>query len=413
MPETFFNFAISLLIGLLIGIEREKHHREKIQPIGIRTFVLLSLFGTLLATLNQPFFSILASIFVFSSILFSYFRRTDVQNKEYIYGITTEISAALVFCLGYMLPTSPFQTITISALMLLILLERKRLHILAKKKFKPHEMEAAIILIIFTLGILPLLPRHTIDPWGIFNPRNFGILVATIAGLQFAGYVSLRLFGERFGMAITGLIGGFISSTIVFANLGKTLRNYPHSTWAIMSCGVLATVAMILEALILVFVASHDFFIYVVWPFLTMILIGLFFSVFFLHLQKTNHSELKLTHPIDLTSVLRFSLFIGITLIFITIAKRYVGSEGILIFSFLGGLFEVHGITIGTALLYLNQQLSLVLAGKTLFIAVAATFVSKLFLLWSLTPFRFALKMSLTLIGILSSGIVVYYLALT
>src|SRR5438445_11577392 len=141
MLEILLSFAISLLIGLLIGIEREHSHAEGVQAIGVRTFILFSLIGTLAATLNIPALTITISAFVFSMILFSYLRSTELTKKKIDIGITTEISAAIVFCLGYMVPTSNLIAITISAFVLLVLVERQRLHKLARKKFKPHEIE--------------------------------------------------------------------------------------------------------------------------------------------------------------------------------------------------------------------------------------------------------------------------------
>lgn len=69
MLENLISFSISLLIGLLIGIERERSHREGSQPIGIRTFILLSLLGTTTAVLKQPIITLTASTFAFGMIL--------------------------------------------------------------------------------------------------------------------------------------------------------------------------------------------------------------------------------------------------------------------------------------------------------------------------------------------------------
>lgn len=69
-----------------------------------------------------------------------------------------------------------------------------------------------------------------------------------------------------------------------------------------------------------------------------------------------------------------------------------MGPKGIFLVAFLGGLFEIHGITLATALLYLAHQLPINNASLVLYTAIMAVFVSKIFLLWSLTPYRFALR---------------------
>lgn len=411
MLTILVSFAISLLIGLLIGIEREHSHAEGVQAIGVRTFILFSILGTLVATLNNLAVTITSSAFVFSIILFGYLRSTASTRKRTDIGITTEVSAAIVFCLGYLVPSANLIAITISAFILLVLVERQRLHLLARKKFKPHEIETTIILVIFALGILPILPNRTIDPWDLFNPRNFGTLIVTIAAIQFVGYISIRLFGERFGTAIMGFLGGLISSTAVFANLGHTLRSHPKFTLAIIASAILATLAMLAELITILLVASPTLLFFIIKPILVMSSISVIFVIILLHYQKgKTHTATLVSNPLNLWLVLRTSIFIALTLILIAIAKRYVSTEGVLFISFLGGLFEIHGITLATALLYLDQHLTINTAKLVLYMALLASFISKFFLLWTLTPARFALSTSLFLIGILASGGLTYWL---
>jgi uncharacterized membrane protein (DUF4010 family) len=413
MVETLLFFTISFLIGLLIGIERERSHAEGLTVIGVRTFMLFSILGTLAATLNQLPLTMAISLFVFGIILLSYVRSIIKGEADNSNGITTEISAAIIYCLGYLIPTAALVAITISAIVLLILYERKRLHKLARKKFKPHEIEAAIILIIFALGILPILPSHTIDPWGLFNPRNFGVLIATIAAIQFGGYVAIRLFGERFGMAAMGFSGGLVSSTAFFATLPSTLRSHPKFSLAIIASAMLATVAMLVDIMTIVFVASPTLLFFIIKPMLVMIIVGMTFTIILLHYQTIKRqASPALSNPLNLYSVLGTSLFLGATLILIAIAKRYIGTKGVLLISFLAGLFEIHGISLATALLYLGNLLKINAAASALWMAILASFVSKFFLLWSLTPRRFALQTSLLLFGILASGGFVLWLTI-
>ncbi|MDR3491797.1 MAG: DUF4010 domain-containing protein [Gammaproteobacteria bacterium] len=410
MLETSVSFAISFLVGLLIGIEREHSHAEGTQAIGVRTFILLALLGTLTATINQLVITVIISTFIFTIIIFGYLRSTSIQKRKIDLGITTEISASLVYCLGYMAPSANLLAVSLSALVLLVLIERQYLHKLARKKFKPHEIETTIILVIFTLGILPVLPNHTIDPWNLFNPRNFGILIVVIAAIQFAGYVLIRLFGESFGMALTGFLGGFVSSSAVFANLPHTLRSHPKVTHAVIASAILATTATLIELLLIILVASPTLLIIIIKPIFVMIIISLAISFFLLHYQKKmGHTTSPVTNPLHLLSILRTSIFIASAVVIITLAKHFVGTQGVLVISFLGGLFELQGISLATALLYLDQDLTSHFATLALYAAVLASFISKFCLLWILSPPRFALQTSLYLFLILLSGTVTYW----
>lgn len=411
MLENLLSFATSLLIGLLIGIERERSHIKGVQTIGVRTFTLFALMGTLAAILNQSALTVTISGFVFGIILLSYLRTTLRLKRNLDIGITTELSAGIIYCLGYMVPSAPLVAITISAIVLLVLLERKRLHALARKKFKPQEMEAVIILIVFALGILPVLPDKTIDPWDLFNPHNFAKLVVTISALQFSGYVAIHLFGERVGMALTGFLGGLVSSTAVFATLRSTLRAHSKFTLAIMASCILATVAMLIEIMSIIFVASPALLVYVIWPMITMMIVGIFFSLFLIYFQKLKkHATPIITNPLNLLSIIQISIFLAVMLILITIAKRFVGNQGILLITFIGGLFEIHGITLATGLLYSQNQISIHFASLILYVAIFASFVSKFFLLWFITPYRFAMWTSIFLLVMMACGGLIIFL---
>ncbi|VEB35740.1 MgtC/SapB family protein [Legionella cherrii] len=410
MLEILTSFIISLLIGFLIGIERERSHPEGAQFIGVRTFTLLSILGTLIATLNQPGLTVTASAFVFAILLLNYFQISANQRKNSNIGALTEITAGLIFCLGYMVPRLPLVAITLSAIILLILIERKRLHLLARKKFKPHEMETVIVLVIFTLGILPLLPDRTIDPWQFFNPRAFGLLIATVGGIQLCGYVAIHLFGERLGIPLSGFLGGLVSSTAVFAQVHKTLKRYPQSEHAILASGLLATAAMLVDVIIIIFVASPVLLVSILGPLIAMISTGILFAVILLHHQKEEkHNVILLESPLNLLSILRTSILIGLLLVLVAMAKRIISINGVFLISFLGGLLEIHGISLATALLYLGGKVQIDQACWMLYAAIGASFISKIVLLWSLTPKRFALQSTLLLLGMVLSGSLVFW----
>src|SRR5579863_4879098 len=109
MIELLHPFAISFLIGLLIGIERERSHPAGWKVIGVRTFVLIALLGTLAAWLNDPTLTIGISAFVFSAILLGYVQESLHPNKKTLrVGLTTELTAGIVYCLGFITPKEPF-----------------------------------------------------------------------------------------------------------------------------------------------------------------------------------------------------------------------------------------------------------------------------------------------------------------
>lgn len=410
MLENLLSFIISFLIGLLLGIERERSYREGTAALGVRTFILFSLLGTVASTINQPIITITLSIFVFSIILLSYYRATFFAKKTADLGMTTELSAAIIFALGYMIPYFPLTAITIGAVVLLVLIERKRLHIFSHK-LKPLEIESLIIIVIFGLGIIPVLPNHTIDPWQLFNPQKFGILLAVIASMQFGGYVAVRLFGENLGGAITGFLGGFVSSTAIYATLRSSLNE--KNPWPTMALGIWAIVAVIIEMLVILLVASPVLCLFVLWPLLSMIITSGVIIFILTHLRHYQSASKELIiAPLRISTILISALLILIMLFLIAITKQYVGTHGISVVIFLGGFFELHGTTLTTGLLFSEKQILIQEAAFLLSIAFIASFITKFILLWTLTPKRFAAWMSLFLLIIISSGGLMYLIVM-
>src|SRR3990167_812809 len=405
-------FIISCIIGLLIGIERERSHAEGVQAIGIRSFILFALLGTLAAVINHNSLTIVISIFVFGAILLSYIKSTQFKRKLMDVGITTEISAGITFGLGFITLNHPLVAIFLSALVLLILLKRERLHFFSRNQLKTYEIEVIALLIILCTGIIPLLPNHTIDPWQLFNPKKFFILLAIIILIQFGSYLSVRIFGQRLGMAITCFLGGLISSTIIFLNLKQLLNRYPNSQLPALTTAIYAITATLIELLVILFSASSQFAYNVFIPVITMIITSLIIGGLLTKFipKKSNPLSVNKLNPINLLAILYMVGFISLLLVIMSLVEHFIGGKGVLFASFLGGLFELHGITLATALLYVENQLSLTLAAQALYIAITASFLSKLFLLWILTSYRFAFYSSCLLLIILLSGFISYWL---
>lgn len=410
MLRTLFAFAISLIIGILIGMERERSHPKGSSAMGVRTFVLFALLGSIAAVLNNFILSLAISFFIVLAILLGYYLSVIKQEKIHDVGITTEIAAAIVYCLGFMTPSNPTLACVLGSVVLLTLLERKRLHQFARKRLRAHEIESAIILFIFIVGVLPLLPNQTIDPWHIFNPRQFGFLLAMIAGIQFGGYMSIRLFGDKIGMVFMGLFGGFVSSTVVFASLPAMLTEHPKLTRSIIAIAILSIVAMLIEISLILLVVSTTLLSYLIWPMVAMLLLAIIIAFSLLFTEKiAQHEFSKLSNPLHILSVFKLALLIGGMIALVSLAKFYLGTKGILFVSFLGGLFEIHSVTLATSLLYLANQLQLTNAEEILAVGIFASFVSKYFLLWTLCPRRFAMLTTVYMSLVLAVGMVTFF----
>lgn len=86
------------------------------------------------------------------------------------------------------------------------------------------ELRAALQFAVLALVVLPLIPAGSYGPWGAFEPRLLWIVVLVFSALNFAAYIARKLIGETHGLAVTGALGGLVSSTAVTLTFSRRSR---------------------------------------------------------------------------------------------------------------------------------------------------------------------------------------------
>ncbi len=404
MFREFEPYLLSFLIGLLIGIDRERSLPTGMKGMGVRTFILLALVGAIAGAITNINLTLIITTFVLSAILLNYYteRRNSPTNTM---GLTTGLAGSIVYFLGYLSHTQPNLSSALGGTLLITLLGRKWLHDFAIEKLKPHEIRAAATLLVIALCVLIFLPDKTLDPWNLFNPKRFGLLVAIIATMQFSGYVAIRIFGHHLGIIFMGFFGGLVSSTAVFATIPRFAANHPDQIRAAVAAALLALVGMLVEFTILVMTAAPALFLTIAPSVFVMIIVTIGIATAF---YKKDHSKQTLTtppNPLDFKSITYLSLMIGGMIIIVAIAKQVLGLEGVQLISFLGGLFEIHGVSLATSALFMSGKLALIDARNALLLAIGASFITKYVFLWGIARNKFALITSLMLSIVIASGV--------
>lgn len=412
MLETIHPFAISLALGLLIGMDRERSHPEGSQAMGVRTFILIGLLGTLAARFDQTVITIGLTAIVFCLIAFGYLRSTRSTNQLADIGLTTELSGVVVYALGYLALNEQGLATLLGIVVLLLLISRQWIHTFVRKTLLPGEINAAVTLLVFVLVVVPFLPKRTVDPWGLINPSRLTLLASVIAGMQFAGYVAQRALGQNRGLILSGFLGGLVSSTAVFATLPAQMKSNPEAARTAASSAVAATVATLVELLVILYSASTLLGKALAIPVLAMIAAGAAFAWLFGRKASGAKSTLPATNPLDVKAVAKLSLIIGGMLVIVGTVQRTLGARAVGVATFLGGLFEIHGVSLATATLHFQGKMPLSEATVGIGTAVIASFVSKWGLLWGLSDRTFARHVSMALLGILIIGAAAYVIQL-
>src|SRR5512134_2354521 len=236
-----FELASAVLIGALVGVEREKSKASSgnLGIGGLRTFILFSLTGALAAWLAQALDSALvlvAGILAVTALAIAGYV-IQARSRPDAIGLTTETAAVSVCLLGAACSLGHPQLALAGGIAVSAFLAYKEpLHGLVAK-LAPDDIYAAVKLLAASFIVLPLLPTEPIDPWGALVPRSLWLLVILIAGLSLVGYVATRALGPERGTAITGLSGGLVSSTAVTLTFAKRSREEHGATDDALAAG--------------------------------------------------------------------------------------------------------------------------------------------------------------------------------
>lgn len=357
-PIVARNFLIALLIGALIGIEREK--KKDIDPGqafgGIRTYTLLALLGAasawLARELQTPWVFAAMLLVVGAAVVASYVRQG--QGSSDVPGLTSEVAALVVCLLGAMVVVGDATLAVALAVITSALLAYKQpLHGMVQR-IGTNDLFAAIKLLIASCIVLPLLPDHTLDRWQAINPYTLWLLVILISAMSLLGYVAVRLLGASNGAALTGIAGGLVSSTattLSFARSSVTMHGNGQAlcagvllSWCVMALRVLVLVALLntalLPALLLPFGAMAG-------------TTGAFALWHYLAGRRAPTSPapgtVSVSNPFSLTAAMRFGALFALVMLATRIAQLHAPGFGVYLVSALAGLVDVDAITLSLA----------------------------------------------------------------
>lgn len=369
-------FAISLLIGLLVGIEREKSHASQ-GPMGVRTFLLLSLLGALAGWITEPWIGALVSIFAFTIIVVSYFNSTRPQIPQTDRGLTTEIAGAVVFALGFGSHQDPALVSFLGPLVTLVLIWKEGLHRFSDR-IRPSELQASILLLLLGVGVVNLLQDRVIDPWGLFNPKKFGMLVLILAAMEFLSYLAVKFFGERRSPLVIGFLGGLVSSTAVVLSTARQADDKPQLWRQLAATAIVAKIASFILLIFIVSYVSLPLAVNILPPLLVASAIGGLTLLFLGRTPETERAKMQISSPLDIKGVLRLAVLFALILALIALTERFLGETGAKSFAFLAGLFELQGVSMATATLYKQNLISFSGAVLSVQIAIIASLLAKI-----------------------------------
>lgn len=347
--------ATALAIGLLIGSERGWYDRDKrdgSRVAGIRTFSLIGLLGGVAALIEpqQPPW-LLAAALLAVTVLVVAAHLQDVRKDQDV-GVTTAFAMLLCFVLAaWACRGRPLPAIGLTVVVMALLSSKPLLHRWLGR-VQPQEFFSTIKLLVISLVLLPLLPNKGYGPWQALNPYWIWWMVVLISSLSFAGYLAVRLLGQKKGILLTAVAGALVSSTAVTLSLARQARLQQRYR-LLAAAALLASAIMCVRVLVEVAVV-HSALLRQLWPLLLSLMAGLLAGALWLWLRPDNGAAessagLELKNPLQLAMALQFGLLLALVLVLAKAMNAWFGQQGLYALALISGLVDVDAISLSLA----------------------------------------------------------------
>lgn len=409
--DTAARLAVAALVGLAVGIERQRsgHTVGPDQDFaGPRTFLLIGLLGGLGGLFVTHDAELVGSALVAAGALLTVgaYVMTARGKSEHAIDGTTEAAALVVLALGLLAGGGALKFAAgIAAMVVLALAEKHRLHGWVDR-LDPMEMRAALHFAVLALVVLPILPTTIPTPLGDLTPRATWMFVLIISALNFGGHLARRVVGRARGYAVTGALGGLVSSTAVTWGFARTSQDEEDLRPA-YAAGVVAACTVLVPRVAVVTLALNRDIGIAMLPYLAAPLVaGIAFTWWTARSPSVSEASADETprSPLRLGAALQMALAFQVVLLLMGLVRTRFGDAGVYTTAALFGTTDVDAITV--AMTRMDQGEFATVAARAIVVAVASNTLVKLLIAAAIGRGAFRVRVAVALAVMLASLVV-------
>lgn len=378
---------LAIGLGAIVGIEREHDKvqckiKEKVPMFGVRTAILFSLLGFLFAFISvytdQPMFLLFGGVVGLTVATAVYVMKSYILKYT---GATTYVAMILVLFNGMLVGLGGINNYILAgaiAIVMTLFLASKEHFMKWAKKMTDEDILSSLKFMIIAFVILPFLPNRYIDPWSIFNPFNFWLIVVIVSAISFFSYLSLKFFSTK-GLPLLGFVGGLISGSPTAFALADQVKKNKRIANAALSGVFLACLTGILGDIIVISAIWRNFETLskvLIFQIIAMLVLMVLAIIVY---RKAHGKPVKVKKPFMITPALEFAVFYLILTAVSAAAKIYLGDVGILPVVILGSLVSSSAMIASIASLQLSGTMGLTNAVYMIVLASSIALLVKYF----------------------------------
>ena len=367
--DFFQKLALATFIGILIGIEREHRRSEGVELIaGVRSFTIACIAGMVSSYLGQlinpGILLISLAFFAVISAMFVYIKNVTLKQP----GITGPIALFCTFLLGVLITYNLYLIAIGGAVILTLLLAEKRpLHSFATN-LTDGEILSAVRFLAVIFILYPITPDEIF--YGVINPRWILLIVIVVATISFISFITLKKMGTRYGLPLSGMLGGLVNSEATTGAIAGMTRKRTELVRSGYVGIILSNASMLIRNLLIAFIVDPGGRVFLLM--LPPQLIITSFTVAAVIRSKNGipvNETLKLESPFGLSSSIKFAFGFTALSIISKFANTWAGIAGVYATA-LGGFISSAVVTASATALaasglvpYSTAALTAILAG--------------------------------------------------
>jgi uncharacterized membrane protein (DUF4010 family) len=241
------------------------------------------------------------------------------------------------------------------------------------------EIRSVLVLLAMSFLLLPILPNRPVDPWQVLNPAEIWLLAILIAAVSFAGYVAVRVLGERNGIAVAAVAGGLASSTATTLSFARLAREHPEGVRLLAGGILLSGVTMLVRVVVLAGLLNPALLWPLAGPAAAAATVLLLWAAVLLWARRGAAPEapsLSIKNPFELATVLKLAALIAAIMLVAKVAAWKAGTAGLYLLAAVSGIADVDALTLSMARLA-GPQVAVANAATAILVAVSVNTASK------------------------------------